>query len=376
MHDFEIFRHWCIIQPPTTITNMSRTRISYKGLRPKLIEQHNLPCGIDVIFPSDPKVESVVSEVIQNYSQSTTSHVVQGSLGMFFATRDDGSSFSAAVFQRSDAWIISNSRIESDNVYAVWGGHLYMSLTKSSYQTSGLPAKKSRFGEKYLVSLDLRSPDFHLGSKLHNRFLFGLQQLDKLDSNIRFSVTTNATDAEIVKSYLPNATQVALETTLSHRNLLVPMMEPPQEPELTEVVSGKPVKLSQRYRDHLFDNWALGVQEWLGLVAVGSGRVDTKDTVNSLFSLYEVEDGTPQDITCLRVTGMCPLLPQKLLELSQQLSQSQFFAFTVYGVQDTPYSWGNKEHQYDNGGENHYSVVTVGDETLTFETVCHSDMHV
>ncbi|KAG5357052.1 hypothetical protein CKK34_6438 [Yarrowia sp. E02] len=294
---------------------------------------------------------------------------------MFFASREDGSSFSASVFQKSDAWVISKSRIDSDNVFAVWGGNIYMSLTRSSYQTAGLNGKKSRYGDKYLISFNLRDPNFHIGTNQHNRFLFGLQQLDKLHPDLEYSVTVHSKDANFVSEYLSNVKEKPLKTTVSERNVLVPPMSPPEVPELTDAHSGAKVDVSQKYKDYLFENWALGIQEWVGLASIGAGRIASDDNVDSLFSQYQVEDGEPANVTNIQVVGMCPLLASKLKQIGEQ-ADTAFFAFTAYGVQDTPYSWGTKEHQFNNGGENDYTIVNIGDDVLSFETVGHSDMYI
>lgn len=354
---------------------MSRTRIQYKAPAEKHVKEQNLPCGLDVVFPSDASVQSSVEALIEQYGKEMKSYTVQGPLSMFFRSREDGSSFSASVFQKSDAWIISKSRIDSDNVFAVWGGQVHMSLTKSSYQTSGLNGKKSRYGDKYLISFNLRDPNFHIGTKQHNRLLFGLEQLDKLHPDLEYSVTVHANDVQFVSEYLSNSKEVPLKTTVSERNVLVPSMTPPEVPELKDAHSGSKVEVSQKYKDYLFENWALGVQEWIGLASIGAGRIASDDNVDSLFSQYQVEDGDPADVTNIQVVGMCPLLATKLKEIGEQ-SKTPFFAFTAYGVQDTPYSWGNKEHQFDNGGENDYTIVNVGDDVLSFETVGHSDMYI
>lgn len=265
--------------------------------------------------------------------------------------------------------------IDSDNVFAVWRGNVHMSLTRSTYQTSGLNGKKSRYGDKYLISFNLRNPNFHIGTKQHNRFLFGLEQLDKLHPDLEYSVTVHANDARYVSEYLSNVKEVPLKTTVSERNVLVPSMTPPVVPELTDAHSGAKVDVSQKYRDHLFESWALGLQEWVGLASIGAGRIASDDNVNNLFSQYQVEDGQPANVTNIQVVGMCPLLASKLKILGEQ-TNAPFFAFTVYGVQDTPYSWDNKEHQYDNGGENDYTIIDIGDDVLSFETVGHSDMYI
>ncbi|KAG5367047.1 hypothetical protein CJU89_1494 [Yarrowia sp. B02] len=354
---------------------MSRTRIQYKAPKEKHIKEQNLPCGLDVVFPSDASIQSSVEALVEQYGKEMKSFTAKGPLSMFFRAREDGSSFSAAVFQRSDAWIISKNQIDADNVFAVWGGEVHMSLTRSTYQTTGLNGKKSRYGEKYLISFNLRDPNFHTGTKQHNRFLFGLEQLDRLHPDLEYSVTVHADDAKYVSEYLSNVKEVPLKTTVSERNVLVPALTPPEVPELKDAHSREQVNVSQKYRDYLFENWALGVQEWVGLASIGAGRIASDDNVDSLFNQYEVEDGTPANVTNIQIVGMCPLLATKLKEIGEQ-SNTPFFAFTAYGVQDTPYSWGNKEHQFDNGGENDYTIVNIGEDVLSFETVGHSDMYI
>lgn len=355
--------------------SMSRTRIQYKAPKERDIKEQNLVCGLDVVFPSDASLQKSVEGLIEQYDKEMKSFTVKGPLSMFFSPREDGSSFSASVFQKTDGWIISKTRIDSDNVFAVWGGCVYFSLTKSSYQTSGLNGKKARYGDKYLISFNLRDPNFHIGTKQHNRFLFGLEQLDKLHPDAQYSVTVHANDAKYVSEYLTNPKEVPLKVSVFEKNVLVPPMTPPEVPELTHAHTGSRVDVSQKYKEYLFENWALGVQEWVGLASIGAGRIASDDNVNSLFNQYEVEDGQPANVTTIRVDGMCPLLASKIKEIGQQ-ANVPFFAFTAYGVQDTPYSWGNKEHQYDNGGENAYSIVNIGQDVLSFETVGHSDMYI
>lgn len=63
------------------------------------------------------------------------------------------------------------------------------------------------------------------------------------------------------------------------------------------------------YSDEAFEDWALEIYEWLGLVAIGSPRVCSEDAIDPFLSRYQVPDcgsGKFSSLVTLTWTGLIP----------------------------------------------------------------------
>ena len=64
-------------------------------------------------------------------------------------------------------------------------------------------------------------------------------------------------------------------------------------------------------KDDFFEDWALDVHEWLGLVALQSPRIRTDDEIDSYLSRYSVpecDSAVASDLIILKWTGFIPAL--------------------------------------------------------------------
>ncbi|KAF3929181.1 hypothetical protein AA313_de0202291 [Arthrobotrys entomopaga] len=268
--------------------------------------------------------------------------------------------------------LLSDGRIDVDDVYCLYDGTLYLFLRKDTYEKAGLVGKKAVFGgrkkERWVVEQNLRQPHMLHGKKAFDRLVWSFTNVFKEQKAWLF--------CDLNQQALKQSTAADTSTPTTIHGLTVPSIHRTTSPTLTQ--PDNPIKLAtfshtipqkstSDYERTVFYDWAYSLHEWLALATLNSDRLQTSDTIDPLLSRYEppLDDTNDQKVgkvTKISWRGFIPaeyiLKIFKLLEVS--VPSSEWFAVTVHGFQNAPVSWKGRQHSAIGGGmggENLYTIL-------------------
>ncbi|KAF8472079.1 ribonuclease P 40kDa subunit-domain-containing protein, partial [Kalaharituber pfeilii] len=288
--------------------------------------------------------------------------------------------------------MLSEGRIDVDNVYCLSDGKLRLSLSKESYERAGLIGKPARFGggrkgQRWLVEFDLRSDKMMHGTKALERLVWCFSEVLKEPVTFLFcdlNQTTSQTDCLILQKLKAIARDILPSISISE-SLIVPSFMPP----LGTAPDG-----SSDYAIEAWKEWALDLHEWIGMALIEADRIRADDKVDPYLSNYQVNEPakTARRIVTIRWRGMiaanyiesvCNDITTKLAAKSLPTEEA-WTAITVHGFENSPISWGDESHGSLTGGENCYTLVATfptaapsgqPQQFLSFEVIGSQDEH-
>lgn len=284
--------------------------------------------------------------------------------------------------KKNNCWIISETRLDHDDTFALVNGVLYFSLSRETFERAGLtaqvkkPTSKSA-NQKYRISYDLRSPSSTRGSAMFDRLLWALN--NTLTDSVPFAFTLAKSDSftplylrdyppalALFDTYQLHSSHVQCTTTVYEDiSAALPEFVVPDN-EATQQALG-PMTETERatYGREITQEWALNLQEWLAMVALGSDRIQAGDDIDPCLCTYEpaFTDSSlskkSRSFTVLTWKG--GIIPSGVAwNTWQALTKLDSWAsLSANGVEDTPVSWGTREHTYTLGGENDYTAIKL-----------------
>ncbi|KAK6531389.1 hypothetical protein TWF281_008195 [Arthrobotrys megalospora] len=266
--------------------------------------------------------------------------------------------------------LLSDGRIDVDDVYCLYDGTLYLFLRKETYEKAGLVGKQAAFGgrkkERWVIELNLREPHMVHGRKAFDRLVWSFtnvfkQQIawlfcDLHQEAIHFSDTPS--ESAVKGLTLPTVLRTVVPTITRSANPI----------KLATFAHEIPTKQSSEYTRTVFYDWATSVYEWLALASINADRLNITDSVDPLLSRYEppTDDNTPEhhegNISKISWRGFIPAeYIAKIFSIVQEIvSKEHWYSITVHGFQNTPISWKGRQHSVVGGGmggENLYTVL-------------------
>ncbi|KAA8897106.1 hypothetical protein TRICI_006782 [Trichomonascus ciferrii] len=238
--------------------------------------------------------------------------------------------------------LLSLNRIDHEDVIAIIRGQLFLSLTRETYLRAGIEGKKSKLqkNQRYLIMYDMRSSAFASGNKAYDRLIWSLDNT-VLGREFQFVVS----NIEQGENLSPNVNSTILE------NVSIPSFALP-EPTGSEFL-----------QEQTIQEWVTACYEWLGLVSLGSDRIEASDKVDSYISTYQVLDpeDNPANVFCLSFSNMLmdSQFIHQLWKALQEPTSNSWLALNVFGVEDVPVAWKRQEHTFLTGGENHYTILKL-----------------
>ncbi|KAG0269813.1 Ribonuclease P protein subunit p40 [Actinomortierella ambigua] len=262
--------------------------------------------------------------------------------------------------------------IDTHNIVCLDGnGSLVLALTKDTYEQLGLDGVPSKFSAKrqrYVVKIDLRAPAMVPKKPGFERvkWCFENTLVDK------FSMLFASVDAE------GNSLPIEFPSEISARKLTydvdVTTLHDIVIPDTTRIRTIRHSNNSNNNNNSNVLQWRSNVSqlhEWIGMVAVGSPRVLLHDRIDPYLCVYNppaqkkqtnAPPSQPSSSTgsLLRISGFLPaqaiqVIFQSLRNvLDDSASNVQWAHCCVWGFEDSPISWRDKEHQFLLSGENMY----------------------
>ncbi|KAH8154360.1 uncharacterized protein LAJ45_02128 [Morchella importuna] len=347
----------------------SRLHITLNKSPDKTIQTHTYNHRVDLVLPTD--LYTLISAGLgPALAQPLRCWRFRAPLSALLET-----GFLNKYIKSGDVIMLSQGRVDADNIYTLTSGILRLSLRHETYETAGLVGKPARFGNtagskrprRYLVEHNLRDPSMSPGKKNFDRLVWSFSNVLKDPVTWLFCDLNQAKMPETVScpvlsalSALPRDMQMPV--VVATTDVLVPGLV---APEGSRIAGGGKSEKAEFHRE-MWREWALGVYEWLAMVQLGAtgaaDRVRVRDTVDPLLSTYEVEDGVAGSVMRLTWRGMVPATWIGRLWRAVNASmdgKDGWAAITVHGFENSPISWGANAHGSLNGGENGYTILRL-----------------
>eukprot|EP01125_Pyxidicula_operculata_P020879 TRINITY_DN7846_c0_g1_i2.p1 TRINITY_DN7846_c0_g1~~TRINITY_DN7846_c0_g1_i2.p1 ORF type:complete len:419 (-),score=50.25 TRINITY_DN7846_c0_g1_i2:49-1305(-) len=314
-------------------------------------------------------------------------------------------------------------------------GKMIMSLDKDTYQELGLSATKANYPRKgdtrWMVNIDLSHDSFRPGRKLYDRVMWSLtnrvtpvnMMLNHSSKNIYLKKDESV---QVIDEFnLPNGVaclnQKCAVSKRLYKTLLTaaPVIDMNLIKEVNNNISdgsNKKITASESLKSDLQD-----VYHWIGAVHTGSVLYMADQTMidprvsrfsHSIPTVHQRSENSESDesmfIHTLTYDGM--ILPEAVLEHLKRLSdlvnerknRSEnkdqaamveeddgedsenedyccWAALTVWGIEDSPVSWKENEHNvaYDGSGENDYTFIVLPNYNyIAFVHVSANDQYI
>ncbi|KAI1074061.1 ribonuclease P 40kDa subunit [Whalleya microplaca] len=182
--------------------------------------------------------------------------------------------------------MLSEGRMDSDNVYSLKDGVLTMYLEKETYERAGLVGKphgvKGKRGLKprWIVQFDLRSPSMLHGKKGFDRLAYACKNALNTPTTWLFCNLSNTPSPDPLLQHHPTK-YMSDPGVFEGLHLSVPPLKPP------------PTILETQDRLEL-NEYATDIYEWLSLIRLDSARLRVDDQIDPYLSSYAVP-GDPED---------------------------------------------------------------------------------
>ncbi|KAJ2571335.1 hypothetical protein GGH19_004950 [Coemansia sp. RSA 1807] len=308
--------------------------LSKKHEHSKLIQTHPFNHQISIISQSTT-VRETLAKYIGSYYNVTLK------LSDFI----DPAFISNYIKRNTLIALSSNRYIDADDVFAIDGQKLILSVGKDTYETLGLVGKSAQFpverGSRFVVEIDLldcMDPAKKYYQRVHNRLNAVLNEpveflVGYFDKNTGTPVTFD----------IPGATVVTPQVdTRSVPNMLVPNV-----PECL---------ISTNEQTDTWTEHAHELFEWIGLATSCSQAV--AGTSDEQTSAYTVPEPTSKDMHIVTVRGLLSATAIHSVINELVAAHTEFYV-CVWGFDDAPVSWNSSEHNFYVSGENMYAQAYV-----------------
>ncbi|KAI8812974.1 ribonuclease P 40kDa subunit-domain-containing protein [Cladochytrium replicatum] len=335
------------------------------NLLENVVRNHTFNCCVQVLVPGSHEPQ-FFEDLITSGSESSFYFLARNCPLSTFISPD----FLSETLMKGRFCALSiHSRIDSGDVFALLpSGLLILNVTKDTYEQLGLTGKASSFGKRFQIVIDLTDSKFKPGNKMFDRvswcfqnplngtFDFVLSLTDSetgssLDLNLPTQISIEKRKIEVEKRmdtdvFVPNFSEGVSNGNSSNR------MDVDDDQIRKSNSGGAPaLEVSQ---------FALDSFEWLGMVASASPRLNTKRKVDPSIAVYEPPiPSTISSVISIRLKGL--ISPERIGSIVRmaRTEVKQWVAVLVWGVKDSPVSWGTKEHGFLLNGENHYAAVIL-----------------
>ncbi|KAI1382951.1 ribonuclease P 40kDa subunit [Hypoxylon trugodes] len=229
---------------------------------------------VDLILPQE-LVQIVTDKIVGDPNRAPTFYKVIMTLGQII----DGDFFTEYI-KIGNIIMLSEGRLDSDNVFSLKDGVLTMYLDKKTYERAGLVGKPQGvkgnrgFKPRWVVQFDLRSPSMLHGKKGFDRLAYACKNVLNTPLTWLFHNLSKTPVPDPLARHYP--TKYTSNPDVSQELLTkVPQLKPP------------PAILSSQNRPDL-DEFATDLYEWISLIRLGSPRVNVDDKIDPYLSGYAV----------------------------------------------------------------------------------------
>ncbi|KAI0485314.1 ribonuclease P 40kDa subunit [Xylariaceae sp. FL0804] len=253
---------------------------------------------VDLILPYE-LLEVVREKLLGDPSRVPTFHRVTMTLGQVLE-----GGFFTQYLKIGNILMLSEGRIDADNVFSIREGLLTLYLDREAYERAGLVGKpygaKGDRGLKprWIVQFNLRSPSMLHGKKGFDRLVYACKNVLNRPTLWLFCNLSETPAPDPLAQHFPTkyTSSPSLEDGLTVK---IPPLNPPA------------AILEERNRFDL-DEYATDIYEWLSLVRLESPRLDVNDAVDPYLSTYAI----PGDSETANEGRLCHISWQGFLSAS------------------------------------------------------------
>ncbi|KAI5808895.1 ribonuclease P 40kDa subunit-domain-containing protein [Peziza echinospora] len=350
----------------------------------KIIRTHPFNKQVDFILPLEA-YEQIKTELLATISPNGEPVMQYHRVRMTLAEILEKEFFNKYI-KIGNVIMLSEGRIDTDDVYCLYDGKLRLSLTRESYERCGLVGKPAKFGggrkgHRWNLEFDLRSDKMMHGTKQLERLIWSFTEVLTGPTTFLFCDLTQLKSYQPSSSKSTSSTSALASTTTPNQNcpilqklksiprplspqihisedLIVPSMRCPE---------GLAPQGETEYSREAWREWAVDQLEWLGLVSLDADRIKAADTIDPYLSTYQVPEplDTPMKIVRMRWRGLVPAQfigdvwrrSRELLKSKNLPESVSWVALTAVGFENSPISWDKSEHGFLTGGENCYTIL-------------------
>ncbi|KAK6335563.1 hypothetical protein TWF696_002334 [Orbilia brochopaga] len=322
---------------------------------------------VDLLLPDE------VCELVQ---QKLDEHVKPLQYHRIFMSLKDivEKDFYNKYIRQGNILLLSDGRIDVDNVYCLYDGFLYLFLKKDTYEKAGLAGKKAAFGgrkkERWVVEYNLRQPHMLHGRPAFDRLVWSFTNVLKEQKAWLFcDLNQGALNTLSTASDAATVSGLTVPTTL--RTATPSIMRVNHAIKLATFNHSIPQKTTSEYDRAVFYDWAYTFHEWLALASINADRVHSTQFIDPLLSRYGVPTDTPGEqeaavgkLAKITWRGFIPAAYVSKIfgVLREHVPADQWFSMTVHGFQNAPISWKGRQHSVVGGGmggENLYTILKL-----------------
>lgn len=263
--------------------------------------------------------------------------------------------------------IVSQTKLDHEDSFAIINGKLFMSLTKSTFEQAGLPGRKSKLdSSRYIVTYDLRNTNLNVGHTGFDRLLWSLSNTI-IGREFHFLLTVSHKLSEELLNYFNGSdlkeSPIKFQSS-SIKDVMIPSWQLPLDSQS-----------SSTYKRIVFEEWVTNRLEWSALVSLGSDQVLSTCNVDSYLSQYSVLDSSESENVSLttisreidKIHGLNngPLISSitdSFLASIFSAVKPQWFVLNIYGYENTPVAWNEREHALSGNGLNHLTIFKLPDD--------------
>eukprot|EP00039_Didymoeca_costata_P031035 m.32811 g.32811 ORF g.32811 m.32811 type:complete len:367 (+) comp8452_c0_seq2:133-1233(+) len=327
-----------------------------KSNHDRIVSDHHFNHAAEIIVPGLTSEETKQLLVQQNFQEPTDKIFTwTGNLSHFLS--DEIRSLLSKG--RLQAISLNTELDRGDNVIAlVHTGLLVLSLNKHTYEALGLEGKSSKFDkQRFLVHINLLDPSVKPGQKKYDRIKWCLT--DRLEMDFKLLLSWDCGGSEdmtlVQKAFGSDLIISENDMSLEQRVVHAPVIN-------VKDASGEDGLLLSDEADAEILYEALGAMSCdLDMKGSPDDYVNTMTYPEPSFELTT---------TFLRYKGfVSPQFVANLLLAVRNVAKSvkaPFVALSVWGFQDTPISWNDREHGFLLSGENHFTYVVFGDPYMLY----------
>lgn len=261
---------------------------------------------------------------------------------------------------------LSDGLLDRDDVFAIFDGVLFLSLTTDSYYSAGLLGTKSQSNPgKHNILIDLNSSAYSKGSKSFERLQWVASNTLSRPWN---GVAVSSGDHDLLRSMIGSD---AVNVSWSEARLfstITPAFELPSGD-----TSGMSKESGEQYLTEINQEFASNIYEWIGMVILQSPLIIHGNDVDSYLSQYEVFDAqqSPRDLCVLHYRGLMASSTLGKVFASLASIPSNPLILHISGPRNSPAGWNLKEHRYGSNGEMSCTAVRLTGKYMTFKLSNH-----
>ncbi|KAI8973617.1 ribonuclease P 40kDa subunit-domain-containing protein [Mycotypha africana] len=265
-------------------------------------------------------------------------------------------------------------------------GELVFSLTKTTFETFGMPPIKQTKADikhvKHIVKVDLKDRSFKPDSKLFNRLKWCFENTLTRSFRMVFCAFDKLTKTTIDMQWPLSVKEITRKEMKPEFDTLTDIDIPTFQNMMYDMDQQQEASLQH------WDTRAMEAIEWIGLAHLKASRLMQKSSqqkpVDPFVSVYEPPvplSDSAHTGTLVRFKGFISAFAvDNMMTMLRKLMASgvtkEWIALTSWGFKDSPYTWDKFAHYHYYNGENDYTFLLLPNNRNAYMYQFYGSHHV